>query len=987
MINPQPDTSRSPSPLNLEIARDDEQIFDEDEIDSSSRMQGNVTQYVEDILDTDRQSTPIELLHDFTVTPQKANSLLHQYEMSYETGVDQQQLPEYLTQEYSYPADSSLLSSQSKSMALIHSAGDSNSATLDNQALPAQIPEDQSTSLYMKSLLGQEIELPMNSDSSSSPFTSEYLFSHGLVFTGTTSQEPSNDRYLELLESSMRHESFASALAHGNNLQPQRQARKSSTDILIHESSSIVEDDNSSINSTSHSGLNIGSSITKSTHIASNNSSQLLKRQENQSQDPDPKCCDNCHTTSTPSWRRCPQGRILLCNACGLYHKLHGRPRPFYKTKDGTVKIHRTVSEHQPCAMCGTRTAAVWRKGENNESLCNDCSATLKQYRDSTSTKIALNVLATPAANEASELHSKRALDTVTNFDSRKPTSTPFTVEHSSLTTQSSRKKSRNSKGETRSLAVGGYADDLDRYPQSRTAEQSQQSWLPASNLNNTPYNIGNNPSSFQLSAIPKQSNSSSSSTPQLELWQQDGTTSTYSEYIAESDTSHPTNELEQQPLQYWTSARGVAVQPSANSSSNSAISYNSPLSQPQATEVTSSQAHQRQNYGRHQMSGSSYGSNPLNPSFHRQVQQEEVQQLHHRQQSRQQQNFQRYHQRHPQSLNSPYQYYQPHKLYQQQQFPSQYQSPYRGFQPQHMYGQHQSQPHRLQSQSRYQQYQQYQPPIPSPLAHLQQPDQQQSYFQEFTNSNYDITLQTNSSNSNLTEGESPNQPPFVGPVEIISGFYDDGSSINCVPGDLPFSNETSSSDPNESLEKPLPRTGGGDIHDGYGTCSASDAAVVEAMATVRHDQYAEPQSVGSNDETLDTANHLDISATSNLTIIGDFKDKQDQEHYEQVQVDQVRLGSIETPTSLEEKKKLAAIYMAQYQQQSETYSNDKDSNEEEGSFEESFIEPKQAQQQQEEDIISDTSSSVMTRNSAKVTSQKGIVLRRSERRHAYRQN
>ncbi|KAF9930306.1 hypothetical protein FBU30_000652 [Linnemannia zychae] len=34
--------------------------------------------------------------------------------------------------------------------------------------------------------------------------------------------------------------------------------------------------------------------------------------------DPEPKFCNNCKITVTPSWRRCPQGRLLLCNACGL---------------------------------------------------------------------------------------------------------------------------------------------------------------------------------------------------------------------------------------------------------------------------------------------------------------------------------------------------------------------------------------------------------------------------------------------------------------------------------------------------------------------------------------------------------------------------------------------------------------------------------------------------------------------------------------------
>lgn len=37
--------------------------------------------------------------------------------------------------------------------------------------------------------------------------------------------------------------------------------------------------------------------------------------------------CTNCHTNNTPLWRRNPQGHPL-CNACGLFYKLHGTMRP-----------------------------------------------------------------------------------------------------------------------------------------------------------------------------------------------------------------------------------------------------------------------------------------------------------------------------------------------------------------------------------------------------------------------------------------------------------------------------------------------------------------------------------------------------------------------------------------------------------------------------------------------------------------------------------
>ncbi|KAF9376231.1 Transcription factor GATA-5 [Podila verticillata] len=99
-----------------------------------------------------------------------------------------------------------------------------------------------------------------------------------------------------------------------------------------------------------------------------------ISKQEIQSMDPDPKFCNNCGTTTTPSWRRCPQGRILLCNA----QKLHNRPRPYFKAKDGTIKIHRTLPEHAPCVRCGTSTSPIWRKDENNETICHGCSVISK---------------------------------------------------------------------------------------------------------------------------------------------------------------------------------------------------------------------------------------------------------------------------------------------------------------------------------------------------------------------------------------------------------------------------------------------------------------------------------------------------------------------------------------------------------------------------------------------------------------------------------
>lgn len=51
--------------------------------------------------------------------------------------------------------------------------------------------------------------------------------------------------------------------------------------------------------------------------------------------------CSNCQTTTTPLWRRDPQGNPL-CNACGLFLKLHGAVRPLSLKTDVIKKRNRS---------------------------------------------------------------------------------------------------------------------------------------------------------------------------------------------------------------------------------------------------------------------------------------------------------------------------------------------------------------------------------------------------------------------------------------------------------------------------------------------------------------------------------------------------------------------------------------------------------------------------------------------------------------------
>ena len=56
--------------------------------------------------------------------------------------------------------------------------------------------------------------------------------------------------------------------------------------------------------------------------------------------------CQNCTTSTTPLWRRDELGSVL-CNACGLFLKLHGRSRPI-SLKTDVIKSRNRVKTSGP---------------------------------------------------------------------------------------------------------------------------------------------------------------------------------------------------------------------------------------------------------------------------------------------------------------------------------------------------------------------------------------------------------------------------------------------------------------------------------------------------------------------------------------------------------------------------------------------------------------------------------------------------------------
>ena len=95
------------------------------------------------------------------------------------------------------------------------------------------------------------------------------------------------------------------------------------------------------------------------------------------------KRCSHCQATSTPLWRRNPMNMQPLCNACGLYLQQRNKLRP-QELIDASMEDDESTDESDldpsapRCSHCQTHVTSVWRRSKTGEQLCNACGVYLR---------------------------------------------------------------------------------------------------------------------------------------------------------------------------------------------------------------------------------------------------------------------------------------------------------------------------------------------------------------------------------------------------------------------------------------------------------------------------------------------------------------------------------------------------------------------------------------------------------------------------------
>ncbi|KAF7991350.1 hypothetical protein HCN44_002912 [Aphidius gifuensis] len=96
----------------------------------------------------------------------------------------------------------------------------------------------------------------------------------------------------------------------------------------------------------------------------------------------DPKECTSCGSSLTAIWRRDANGNNL-CSSCGIYGKPVNHSHRQHVRCGGKIKQTLTPSGRRMgihCANCRTNNTTLWRRNNNGEPVCNACGLYFKLH-------------------------------------------------------------------------------------------------------------------------------------------------------------------------------------------------------------------------------------------------------------------------------------------------------------------------------------------------------------------------------------------------------------------------------------------------------------------------------------------------------------------------------------------------------------------------------------------------------------------------------